>query len=399
MNPVNQKSAGVCILGSTGSVGQSTLDVISRNPDKFRVVALSARTSVDALYEQAAMFQPKYVAISEPTQVAGFQQRLNSLPSPPVLLVGDDALCEIARDDDVDFVMAAIVGAAGLMPTLAAAESGKRVLLANKEALVMSGSLLLEAAKRSGAILLPIDSEHNAVFQCLAGEQKENLSATVERIVLTGSGGPFRTTPIKELKTVSPDQACAHPNWEMGRKISVDSATMMNKGLEVIEASLLFSTPSKQIEVVIHPQSIIHSLVSYVDGSSLAQLGAPDMRIPIAHALAWPSRVSSGVAGLSFSELQNLEFHSVDYNRFPCLKLAFDCLAEGKTAPTVLNAANEVAVNSFLNEQVAFTDIYRINEYTCGKVEPQAVDSVEALLEIDREARMCATQYLKTLLH
>ncbi len=383
-----QEVKGVTILGSTGTIGRNTLDVIRRHPDRYRVVGLTANQSVDLLHQQCVEFQPNYAVMRHPEMASELRDRLvDSAPAIEVF-AGSQGLEAVAGADDTDYVMAAIVGAAGLLPTLTAARAGKRVLLANKEALVMSGKLFMQVIRDSGAELLPIDSEHNAVFQCMpAGFDQGLATVGVERIVLTGSGGPFRDRPLASLHDVSPQDACAHPNWVMGRKISVDSATMMNKGLEVIEACWLFGTDKDQIDVVIHPQSVIHSMVSYTDGSVLAQLGNPDMRTPIAHALAWPDRVESGVNALDLVKVGRLEFELPDETRFPCLRLARQALAAGGTSTAILNAANEVAVQSFLDKQIAFTQIPDVIERTLNRVESRQAGTLEAVLHADGEAR------------
>ncbi|MDZ7622363.1 MAG: 1-deoxy-D-xylulose-5-phosphate reductoisomerase [Candidatus Competibacteraceae bacterium] len=386
--------AGVAILGATGSIGVSTLDVVRRHADRFRVVALTAHRDVEALLEQCLVCEPDYAVMADETAAERLRDRLRAAGRPVEVLAGAAGLERVAVLPEVDRVMAAIVGAAGLLPTLAAARAGKRVLLANKEALVMAGSLFMAAVRDHGAELLPIDSEHNAVFQCLpSGFATAGLEVCgVRRILLTGSGGPFRATPLDQLSAVTPDQACAHPNWRMGRKISVDSATMMNKGLEVIEARWLFGAPSDRIEVVVHPQSVIHSMVEYQDGSVLAQLGHPDMRTPIAHALAWPGRMDSGVAFLDFARLTALEFQAPDFTRFPALRLARSALAAGGTAPAILNAANEVAVQAFLDRRIRFTDIAVVVEQTLEQVAGRAVETLTAVLDDDARARAVACE-------
>lgn len=344
----------ITILGSSGSIGESTLDVIARHPDRFQVFALTGHSRVDILARQCNQFLPRFAVVG--SELAAQQLRASIDPRVQVL-VGEQALVDVASDPEVDAVMAAIVGAAGLLPTLAAAHAGKKVLLANKESLVMAGKLFMDAVQAGGATLLPIDSEHNAIFQCLPAGYRQPGAAGVSKILLSASGGPFRTTPLDRLQSVTPDQACAHPNWSMGRKISVDSATMMNKGLELIEACWLFDVSAEQVEVVIHPQSIIHSLVSYVDGSVLAQLGNPDMRTPIAHAMAWPERIASGVTTLDLVATSRLDFEAPDLQRFPCLKLACQAATQGQDYPAALNAANEVAVAAFLDGRIGFMAI------------------------------------------
>jgi len=391
MQAGKQEIKGVTILGSTGTIGKNTLDVVRRHPDRYRVVALTANQSVDLLHQQCVEFQPNYAVMRDPGKAAELRARLVDAAPAIEVFSGTEGLEAVAGAVDTDYVMAAIVGAAGLMPTLTAARAGKRVLLANKEALVMAGELFMQVVRDSGAELLPIDSEHNAVFQCMPTDFDKGLTTVgVERILLTGSGGPFRDRPIESLHNVSPHEACAHPNWVMGRKISVDSATMMNKGLEVIEACWLFGTNKDRIEVVIHPQSVIHSMVSYADGSVLAQLGNPDMRTPIAHALAWPDRVESGVNALDLVKVGHLDFEPPDEVRFPCLRLALHALDAGGTTTAILNAANEVAVQSFLDEQIAFTEIPRIIEHTLDRVECRQANSLEAVLHADGEARNIA---------
>jgi 1-deoxy-D-xylulose-5-phosphate reductoisomerase len=387
--------AGVTILGSTGSIGTNTLDVVQRHADRFRVVALTANQNVEGLFQQCVTHEPDFAVIADPEAAERLSDRLRSAGRPVEVLAGMAGLERVAALPEVDCVMAAIVGAAGLLPTLAAARAGKRVLLANKEALVMAGPLFVAAVRQGGAELLPIDSEHNAIFQCLPpGFAAEGLDAAgVRRILLTGSGGPFRVTPLDRLPDATPEQACAHPNWSMGRKISVDSATMMNKGLEVIEAHWLFGAAPARIEVVVHPQSVVHSMVEYRDGSVLAQLGHPDMRTPIAHALAWPHRMASGAAFLDFSRLQ-LEFQAPDFARFPCLRLAFAALEAGGTAPAILNAANEVAVRAFLERRIRFTEIAVVVERALERVVPRAADALTPILEADALARSAAGEWV-----
>ncbi len=393
----NNQSKGIVILGSTGSVGRSTLDVVERNSDKFHVVALGARCSVDELIEQTKKFSPVYVVLTDENAAIEFKQKSSQLDSVPELIVGSEGLITIASLPEVDCVMAAIVGAAGLLSTLAAAKAGKILLLANKEALVMSGELLIAIAEQNHATLLPIDSEHNAVFQCMQNLANMQVKAGVKQVTLTASGGPFLYTPLSELAQMSPDQACAHPKWKMGRKISVDSATMMNKGLEIIEACLLFSIDVSMVNVVIHPQSIVHAMVAYQDGSMLAHMGFPDMRVPIAHAMAWPDRINSGVNGLDMTKHSGLEFFEPDLQRFPCLRLAIEVQKTGGACPAIMNAANEVAVQSFLDGIIKFSEIYNVVARVVEKLEPVAVDSVEVILEIDHYARQTATQKINQL--
>ncbi len=387
----------VSVLGSTGSIGQSTLDVLARHPKKYRVHALAARQSVDLLFEQCLAFRPVWAAVVDPIAAGKLEVKLQAADSNTQVLQGLAGLKQIAADDDVDTVVAAIVGAAGLEPTLSAVEAGKKVLLANKEALVMSGQLFTDAAKASGACILPVDSEHNAIFQCLPGEQSDLAVAGVSKILLTGSGGPFRTRAPESLHEVSPEEACAHPNWDMGKKISVDSATMMNKGLEFIEACWLFNANPEQIEILLHPQSIVHSMVQYNDGSVLAQLGQPDMRTPIAHCLAWPQRIFSGVEPLDFTQLGHLEFSAPDFTRFPCLRLAIEAARAGGDCPTALNAANEVAVEHFLQGGIRFTDIARVIEKVMTNWTRSEPKSLQAVLKADSEARKAAEIHIQTL--
>lgn len=382
---------GVAILGSTGSIGRNTLDVIARHPDRFRAVALSAQRQVDVLFDQCIAHRPDLAAVVDETAATRLRERLAQAGSPTRVVAGGAGLEAVATAEGAQSVMAAIVGAAGLRPALAAATAGKRILLANKEALVMAGAVFMDAVRRGGATLLPIDSEHNAVFQALPrGYAGDLRAAGVRRILLTASGGPFRTLPLERFAAVTPDQACAHPNWVMGRKISVDSATMMNKGLEVIEARWLFDLPADRIEVVIHPQSIVHSMVEYVDGSVIAQLSNPDMRVPIAHALAYPERIGSGARPLDLTMLKSLSFEQPDEKRFPCLGLAYAALRAGGTAPAVLNAANEVAVESFLDGRLAFTAIARVIEETLSDVPVRPADDLHAVFQADAQARASA---------
>ncbi|MEW6759363.1 MAG: 1-deoxy-D-xylulose-5-phosphate reductoisomerase [Pseudomonadota bacterium] len=379
----------ITILGATGSIGASTLDVLARHPDQYSVYALTAHGRVEELAEACRRHRPQRAVVGTPEAAGRLSQLLEGLGI--VVEHGEQALCDVASSPDTDTVMAAIVGAAGLAPTLAAARAGKKILLANKEALVMSGQLFMDAVREHKATLLPIDSEHNAIFQSLPGTYgRDPDAAGVAKILLTASGGPFLSRAVETLGDVTPDEACKHPNWVMGRKISVDSATMMNKGLEVIEAHWLFGAPAEQIEVVIHPQSVIHSMVSYVDGSVLAQLGNPDMRTPIAHALAYPERIASGVAQLDLTEMAALQFYKPDFNRFPCLALAFDALRAGGTAPALLNAANEIAVQAFLDREIGFRDIDRVIANVMECVPHGPAPSIEAVLEQDARARDAA---------
>jgi len=390
---------GLTLLGATGSIGISTLNVVSRHKDKYEIVALTANRNIELLVEQCKTWQPKYAVLADHDLAESLRTTLTSKGIDTEVLSGTEGLQYVAALPEAHYVMAAIVGAAGLLPTLAAAKAGKRVLLANKESLVMSGKLFMDTIRESGAELLPIDSEHNAIFQSMPVNFIDGLIETgVEKILLTASGGPFRLTPIDELGSVTPEQACAHPNWDMGRKISVDSATMMNKGLEVIEACWLFATGPEKIQVVLHPQSIIHSLVQYVDGSVLAQLGNPDMRTPIAHALAWPERIDSGVDSLNLFDVAHLDFEIPDMKRFPCLRLAFEAMTAGGTATAILNAANEVAVDMFLNKQIKYTGIPQLVEATLEKIPAVPADSIKTVLAADAEARRFANIYANDVL-
>lgn len=385
----------ITILGSTGSIGLSTLDVIRRHRQRYRVFALCAHTQLDRLFEQCLEFQPAYAVIGDSGLAEQLAARLAAEKSPTRVEFGPAALVKMAELPEVDSVMAAIVGAAGLPPTLAAAVAGKRVLLANKEALVMAGPVFMRAVREHGATLLPIDSEHNAIFQSLPHDYSGNLSASgVSSLLLTASGGPFRTKPLTELDSVTPEQACAHPNWVMGRKISVDSATMMNKGLEVIEARWLFDVPAENIQVLIHPQSVIHSLVQYVDGSVVAELGNPDMRTPIAHALAYPDRIESGVAPLNLFAVGTLNFEPPDLDRFPCLALAYRALHEGGSSPTTLNAANEIAVQAFLDGKISYTAIPRLVAMVMDQCQSVEISSLTEVMAADLSARRIAEQLI-----
>lgn len=387
------KPQGIVVLGATGSVGANTLDVVARHPERYRVVALSGNRQIERLFEQALQFRPAYVVTGDAASADTLRARLAEAGVNAEVLHGPAALVQVAALPEADVVMASIVGAAGLPSAMAAARAGKRILLANKESLVVAGRLFMDAARRHGATLLPVDSEHSAIFQSLPHDYAGNLDAAgIRKIILTASGGPFRQSSAEDLLRVTPDDACRHPNWVMGRKISVDSASLMNKGLEVIEAHWLFSAQPERIEVVVHPQSVIHSMVQYRDGSVMAQLGAPDMRTPIACALAWPERVEAGVGSLDFSSLSNLTFEAPDLERFPCLKLAFDVLRLGGDAPAVLNAANEVAVDAFLNGRLRFVDIPAVVSAALDGVSLAGSDSLEALLAKDEEARAFALQ-------
>ena len=390
---------GLCVLGSTGSIGVSTLDVAGRHPDQYRVIALTANGNWERLAEQCEAFRPAYAVMIDPALADRLKEALKAKGvTETTVLTGAKALEEVSTLPEVDSVMAAIVGAAGLLPTLAAARAGKTILLANKEALVMSGPLFMNAVVKSGAALLPIDSEHNAIFQCMPAQYRAGAQAPeVRRILLTASGGPFLRKALNELHDVTPDQAVAHPNWVMGRKISVDSATMMNKGLELIEACLLFNTPADKVQVVVHPQSVIHSMVDYVDGSVLAQMGCPDMRIPIAHAMAWPERFTSGAEPLDLFEVKRLDFEAPDFDRFPCLQRAYDAVRAGETMPAILNAANEVAVASFLDGKIRFTAIPDVIKHAMDSVDNLKATDIDAVLEADSVARRSAEAFIARL--
>lgn len=385
----------ITILGATGSIGTSTLNVLSRHKDQFSIHALTAHSNIDLLAELCIQHNPKYAVLLDEDKAAQFEKLISNKDITTKVLSGIDNLVAVANAKEVDYVMAAIVGAAGLQPTLAAAYAGKRVLLANKETLVMSGQLFIDVVKDNNAELLPIDSEHNAIFQCFENHRGTTLSDKgITRILLTGSGGPFLQRDIETFHTVTPDEACAHPNWVMGKKISVDSATMMNKGLELIEACWLFAATPDQIDIIIHPQSIIHSMVEYQDGSIIAQLGQPDMRTPIAHALAYPDRMDSGVEQLNLFELNDLSFIKPDYTRFPCLRLAAEAISIGDTAPAILNAANEIAVAAFFDNKIKFTDIAKLVEITLSNITVQKQDSIVTILEADAMARNYCNEYI-----
>ncbi len=386
----------VTILGSTGSIGKSTLDVISRNTDRYQLKALTANTDVETMAQQCQQWQPQYAVMCDESAAQRLDDLLRKQASETQVLSGIKGLCQVSSLDDVDIVVAGIVGAAGLLPSLSAAEAGKRILLANKEALVMSGQLFMDAVEKHQAELLPVDSEHNAIFQCLPSSNTRAINNVgINKILLTASGGPFRTFSIEQLANVTSKQAINHPNWDMGPKISVDSSTMMNKGLEVIEAHWLFGVAVDDIEVVVHPQSVIHSMVSYADGSVLAQLGNPDMRTPIAHALAFPDRIASGVEPLALFEVAKLEFEKPDFDRFPCLKLCFEAMRIGGSASIVLNAANEVAVAAFLDDKIAYTDIPDLIEKTLDSSQlDEDVASIEAILAADHQARSVVNEHL-----
>jgi 1-deoxy-D-xylulose-5-phosphate reductoisomerase len=373
----------IAVLGSTGSIGLNTLDVLARHPDRFEVFAIAAHRNIEKLKQQCLEYSPKFVVVVDTDCANTLREQLRSSGSRTEVLAGSQALEELAAHAEVDVIMAAIVGAAGLRSTLAAARAGKRILLANKEALVMSGPLFMQTVRAGGATLVPVDSEHNAIFQCMGGTSTQG----VKRVLLTASGGPFLRVAADTLTAVTPEQACAHPRWVMGRKISVDSATLMNKGLELIEACLLFDLPAAQVDVVIHPQSLVHSFVEYLDGSMLAQLGNPDMRTPIAHALGWPERVHSGVESLDLIRAARLDFEAPDVSRFPCLRLAREAAEAGGTAPAALNAANEIAVDAFLNGRLAFMDIPKVIERVMGQHRNVSVISLEDVFGADQWAR------------
>ncbi|MCG6938560.1 MAG: 1-deoxy-D-xylulose-5-phosphate reductoisomerase [Gammaproteobacteria bacterium] len=396
------------LLGATGSIGRSTLDVISRHSDRYKVFALTANTNVDAMEKLCEQWQPEFAVMNDESSATQLGSRLRRKNIRTEVLSGVSGLLQVVEDDAVDCVVAAIVGAAGLVPTLASAKAGKRVLLANKEALVMSGKLFMDAVRDNNALLMPVDSEHNAVFQCMPDSltahhtsvkmTNSEAKSGIKRILLTASGGPFRTWSAEQLRDVTPEQAVNHPNWDMGRKISVDSATLMNKGLELIEAYWLFDMDIANIDVVIHPQSVIHSMVSYEDGSVLAQLGNPDMRTPVAHALAWPERIESGVEPLNIFDVAKLDFEQPDLDRFPCLRLCYEAISMGGTASVVLNAANEVAVDAFLESKIGFTDIARLIEQTLNAATiTQDVSSLELILEADVTARTITNKCISAM--
>jgi len=384
----------ITILGATGSIGVSTLDVVDRHAHEYNIFALTGNKKIPLLAEQCAKFNPKYAVVMDAEAAGELVNLLTQNHVSTEVLVGTDALASVSSHEDVDIVMAAIVGSAGLIPTLAAANAGKKVLLANKESLVMAGNLLMQAVDKSGATLLPIDSEHNAIFQCLPRDIKNLSKGGVSKLLLSASGGPFRGWSLGEMDEVTREQACAHPNWSMGKKISVDSATLMNKGLELIEACLLFDVTYDQIDIVVHPQSIIHSLVQYVDGSVLAQMGNPDMRTPIAHALAWPKRINSGVSDLNLAEIAKLDFEEPDLVNFPCLGLAYEAARVGLDAPVVLNASNEVAVQAFLDGRIGFTQIAEVVADTMGHAIFKEPDSLSGVQESDKEARAISAEII-----
>ena len=390
------KKQRVTVLGSTGSVGVNTLDVIAAHPDRFEVFALSAATKTDVMLAQCARFKPRYAVMASQPHAQHLSEKLKSNGLETQVLHDKNALEIIASHDDVDTVMAAIVGAAGLASCMAAAQTGKRLLLANKEALVVGGEVFMQAVKTGGAQLLPIDSEHSAIFQSLP-EDPATWAERVEKIILTASGGPFRTRDLATLRDVTPDEACAHPNWVMGRKISVDSATMMNKALEVIEAKYLFGLKPSQIEVVIHPQSIVHSMVQYLDTSVVAQLGTPDMRVPIAYGLAWPGRVVSGAKALDFKAMAGMSFEVLDHKRFPSMQLAWDVLSAPMGTPAILNAANEVAVAAFLDRKIRFDQIHALNWATLESVVAPVIGGIDDLLELDIKARAFAKKLARSM--
>lgn len=391
------KKQRICILGSTGSIGASTLDVIARNSELYEVFALTAHTQVEKLAQQCKQFKPMIAVVADENNAVQLRQLLKQFQLTTQVLYGSQALCEVAQSKECDTVMAAIVGAAGLPPTLAAAKAGKKILLANKEALVMSGQLFMETIKQSNATLLPIDSEHNAIFQSLPHQYCASKQNGIHKVILTASGGPFLNHDVSLLENVTPEQAVAHPNWSMGKKISVDSATMMNKGLEVIEAHWLFSIPSQQIEVLIHPQSVVHSMVSYIDGSVIAQMGNPDMRTPIAYGLAFPDRIHSGVAPLDLTLISKLNFIKADYQRFPCLKAAYSAMEAGQSASTLLNAANEIAVDAFLNRLIGFRHIDQVIFKVLDSLALQSIPDIESILECDQIARIKAREFVQAM--
>ncbi len=386
----------ITVLGATGSIGASTLDVIARHPERYALFAATAHSQRERLRDICLQFHPRFAVLADESAACLLRDELRAAKLSTVVLSGSQALVDVVAHEECDTVMAAIVGAAGLLPSLAAAKAGKKILLANKEALVMSGQLFLDAVRQHNATLLPIDSEHNAIFQCLPPQAMHTTptQSGVEKIVLTASGGPFLRKPLNEFDQITPDQACAHPTWNMGRKISVDSATLMNKGLEVIEASLLFNAQPEQLDVLIHPQSIVHSMVRYIDGSVLAQMGNPDMRTPIAHAMAYPERVMAGVAPLDLVEIAQLQFQRVEHNRFPCLQLAFDALRHGGCAPAVLNAANEVAVAAFLATELSYSSIAEAISFTMSRCPMPVISTLDDLLAVDAEARQLTRQFI-----
>ncbi|CBY81579.1 1-deoxy-D-xylulose 5-phosphate reductoisomerase [Haemophilus influenzae biotype aegyptius] len=391
----------IVILGSTGSIGKSTLSVIENNPEKYHAFALVGGKNVETMFEQCIKFRPHFAALDDVNAAKILREKLIAHHIPTEVLAGQQAICELAAHPDADQIMASIVGAAGLLPTLSAVKAGKRVLLANKESLVTCGQLFIDAVKNYGAKLLPVDSEHNAIFQSLPPEAQEKIGFCplselgVSKIILTGSGGPFRYTPLEQFTNITPEQAVAHPNWSMGKKISVDSATMMNKGLEYIEARWLFNASAQEMEVIIHPQSIIHSMVRYVDGSVIAQMGNPDMRTPIAETMAYPYRTFAGVEPLDFFKVKELTFIEPDFNRYPNLKLAIDAFSAGQYATTAMNATNEIAVQAFLDRQISFMDIAKINLKTIEKISPYTIQNIDDVLGIDAQAREIAKTLIR----
>ena len=387
----------ITILGATGSIGESTLDVIARHPDKYSIFALTGNQQIEKLAAQCQRHRAQFAVVNDAPAAARLQTLLTESKCNTEVLYGGEALCQVASAVQVDTVMAAIVGAAGLLPTMAAVNAGKKILLANKESLVMAGALFIEAVNASGSVLLPIDSEHNAIFQCLPVNYLAAEASGISKLLLSASGGPFRGWSSEQMATVTPEQACAHPNWSMGRKISVDSASLMNKGLELIEACWLFAVSPRQIEVVVHPQSVVHSLVQYIDGSVLAQLGNPDMRTPIAHALAWPERIEAGVSDLNLFEIAQLDFEPANTTNFPCLRLASEAAAAGGDAPAILNAANEVAVQAFLDRRIGFTQIAQVVDNTLASLTIGEPDSLAAVQESDKRARSHSAEYITEL--
>ncbi|EIJ67276.1 1-deoxy-D-xylulose-5-phosphate reductoisomerase [Pasteurella bettyae] len=398
-----KKTKNIVILGSTGSIGASTLSVIEHNPEQYRAFALVGGCNVDLMVEQCLKFQPQFAALDNKLAAKQLSEKLKTVGSKTVVLAGQKAICELAAHPDADQVMAAIVGAAGLLPTLSAVQASKTVLLANKETLVTCGQLFIDEVKRTKARLLPVDSEHNAIFQSLPPEAQQQIGFCplkelgISKIVLTGSGGPFRYTDLNEFNKITPKQAIAHPNWSMGKKISVDSATMMNKGLEYIEARWLFNASADEMEVIIHPQSIIHSMVRYIDGSVIAQMGNPDMRTPIAETMAYPKRIISGVSPLDFYQLNGLTFLAPDSHRYPNLKLAIDAFTAGQYATTAMNASNEIAVDAFLNKMIKFTDIATVNKKVVELIQPQVINSIDDVLEVDKQARLMAKKVIYSI--
>lgn len=389
---------GVTILGATGSIGTSTLDVLGRNKDKFNIIALTANSNIEKLFEQCVEYSPKYAVVVNENAATQLSDKIKKASLDIQVLSGVDNLDYVASLNETDYVVAAIVGAAGLASSLAAAKSSKRILLANKETLVMSGQIFMDEVANSNAVLLPVDSEHNAIYQCLQSfNGSKGLSKEVRKIYLTASGGPFRTTELNLLDSVTPAQACAHPNWSMGQKISVDSATMMNKGLELIEACWLFSASVDDVQIVIHPQSIVHSMVEFIDGSVMAQMGMPDMRTPIAYALAWPERIESGVASLDLFSMANLEFEKPDYARFPCIQLAEDAMRAGGIMPAVLNAANEIAVQAFLDNDIAFMTISKVVAEVLEQISFKKALDIASVVNADYEARMIAADRVRMI--